>query len=53
MKNYSKKQWEKLIKKFNTMSFKDKLLTIRGNPEIFELEADHDWFMLNVKGISE
>lgn len=51
MKNYSKEQWEELIKRFNEMSFKEQLITIRDNPDIFEMESDNSWFMLKVKGI--
>jgi len=45
---YSREQYEAMGKKFNSMGFKGKVLTIKNTPEVFKLESDNGWYMLRL-----
>lgn len=45
---YSEEQYQSMGKKFNSMGFKGKILTIKNTPEVFKLEVDNGWFMLRL-----
>lgn len=38
-----------MAEKFNKMSFRDKIITIRDNSDILTLASDHNWWGVKVK----
>ena len=49
MKKYTIEQYRQMAKKFNQMSFYDKIKTIRENKEILTLASDGNWWGVKVK----
>jgi len=49
MKKYTIEQYRQMAKKFNQMSFYDKIKTIRDNKQILTLASDGNWWGVKVK----
>ena len=49
MSKYTIEQYRKMSKKFNKMSFEDKIKTIRDNSDILTLASDYNWWGVKVK----
>jgi len=49
MKKYTIEDYRQMAKKFNEMSFYDKIKTIRDNQEILTLASDGNWWTVKVK----
>ena len=49
MKKYTIEQYRQMAKKFNQMSFYDKIKTIHENKEILTLASDRNWWVVKVK----
>jgi hypothetical protein len=49
MEKYTIEQYRQMAKKFNQMSFYDKIKTIRDNKEILTLASDGNWWGVKVK----
>ncbi len=49
MEKYTIEQYRQMAKKFNQMSFYDKIKTIRENKEILTLASDGNWWCVKVK----
>jgi len=49
MRKYTIEQYRQMAKKFNQMSFYDKIKTIRDNKEILSLASDGNWWGVKVK----
>ena len=49
MKKHTIEQYRQMAKKFNQMSFYDKIETIRDNREILTLASDGNWWGVKVK----
>jgi len=48
MKKYTLEQYQKMAKKFNKMSFLDKLKVLKDNKEILTLGSDHNFWVVKV-----
>ena len=49
MEKYTIEQYRQMAKRFNKMSFYDKIKTIRDNKEILTLASDGNWWGVKVK----
>ena len=46
---YTIEQYRQLSKRFNEMSFRDKIKAIRENPDILTLASDGNWWGVKMK----
>lgn len=49
MRSFSLEQYQRMAKKFNAMSFKDQIKTIRDNNDILKLGSDHNFWVVFIK----
>lgn len=49
MRKYTLEQYKEMAERFNKMSFRDKIITIRDNSDILTLASDHNWWGVKVK----
>ncbi len=49
MRQFTIEQYREMAKKFNQMSFYDKIKTIRDNSDILTLASDYNWWKVKVK----
>ena len=49
MRSFSLDQYKKMSERFNKMSFRDKILTIKKNSDILTLASDGNWWGVKVK----
>ncbi len=49
MRQLTIEQYRQMSKKFNQMSFYDKIKTIRDNSDILTLASDYNWWKVKVK----
>ncbi len=49
MRQFTIEQYREMAKKFNQMSFYDKIKTIRDNSDILTLASDYNWWEVKVK----
>ena len=49
MRQFTLEQYRQMAKRFNQMSFYDKIKTIRDNADILTLASDGNWWAVKVK----
>lgn len=49
MRTFTIDQYIRMAEKFNKMSFRDKIITIRDNSDILTLASDHNWWGVKAK----
>lgn len=49
MRKYTLEQYKRMVKRFNQMSFRDKIITIQNNRDILTLASDGNWWGVKTK----
>jgi hypothetical protein len=49
MRVFTLEQYKTMSERFNKMSFRDKIVTIKDNSDILTLASDHNWWGVKVK----
>ena len=49
MRKYTLEQYKEMAERFNKMSFRDKIITIRDNSDILTLASDYNCWAVKVK----
>lgn len=49
MRTFTLEQYKTMAERFNKMTFRDKIITIRDNSDILTLASDYNWWGVKVK----